>query len=147
MEEQIKLIAKRLRTIFVAFWAIAVLLIIIGEVWGDNWALFAGNARAAYYGETAVILLTAACVPVSLKLYAWVLARKIDKVAFEKALPLYLRWNMVRMALLALPLLSGIVIYYLILSSTGLLCAAIALTASLFCVPGEKRLRRELYID
>ena len=33
------------------------------------------------------------------------------------------------------------------LSTTGLLCALIALTASLFCLPGEERLRRELHIE
>ena len=33
------------------------------------------------------------------------------------------------------------------LSTTGILCALIALTASLFCVPSEKRMRQELFIQ
>ena len=33
------------------------------------------------------------------------------------------------------------------LSSTGALCALIGLTASLFCLPGEGRLRKELHIN
>ena len=37
--------------------------------------------------------------------------------------------------------------YYFTLSSTGALCALIGLTASFFCLPGEKRLRAELHID
>lgn len=37
--------------------------------------------------------------------------------------------------------------YYIMLSSTGALCALIGLTASLFCLPGEGRLRKELHIN
>lgn len=36
--------------------------------------------------------------------------------------------------------------YYLTLGSLGLLCALITVTASLFCIPGDKRLREENYI-
>ena len=48
---------------------------------------------------------------------------------------------------LALPLMAGFLTYYGMLSTTGLLCALIALTASLYCLPGEERLRRELHIE
>ena len=53
----------------------------------------------------------------------------------------------IRLVLLLLPLLAGFLTYYVMLSTTGLLCALIALTASLFCLPGEERLRRELHIE
>lgn len=43
--------------------------------------------------------------------------------------------------------MAGFLTYYGMLSTTGLLCALIALTASLFCLPGEERLRRELHIE
>ena len=52
-----------------------------------------------------------------------------------------------RLALLAIPVLAGFFTYYVMLSSTGVLCALIGLTASLFCLPGEGRLRKELHID
>ena len=52
-----------------------------------------------------------------------------------------------RLALLALPVLGGFLTYYMVLSNTGVLCALIALTASLFCLPGEERLRKELHIN
>ena len=51
------------------------------------------------------------------------------------------------MVLLALPVIAGFLTYYAMLSTTGLLCGLIALTASLFCLPGEERLRRELHIE
>lgn len=75
------------------------------------------------------------------------LYRRIDRVGIAYALQLYVFWSGMRLVLLALPLLAGFLTYYGMLSTTGLLCALIALTASLFCLPGEERLRRELHIE
>ncbi|EJW91995.1 hypothetical protein, membrane [gut metagenome] len=63
------------------------------------------------------------------------------------ALRLYVRWYAVRLFLLALPVGFGFLSYYMLMSSKGVLCALIGLTASLFCLPGEERLRRELHIE
>jgi hypothetical protein len=76
-----------------------------------------------------------------------VLTRKIDKVSLPEALRLYSFWSKVRVAMLSLPVWVGLAVYYLTLSNKGLLCAFIALTASLFCLPGEGRLRKELHIN
>lgn len=108
---------------------------------------YADDVRTTYYAETLSILLAAACVPLSLKLFAWVLYRRIDRAGIARALQLYVFWSGIRLVLLALPLMAGFLTYYGMLSTTGLLCALIALTASLFCLPGEERLRRELHIE
>ncbi len=147
MEEQIKRKIFRLKCGFVCFWILPVLFIVWGETDPEWIGLYVGNARIAYYAETIVILLTALCVPFSLKLFAWVLRRKIDAVSIADALQLYEIWSTIRLILLALPLWAGLVMYYLLLSNKSLLCALIAFTASLFCLPGEKRLRNELHID
>lgn len=147
MEEQIKKTAARTGIAFACFWMLPALLVLFGETGGDWVGLYAGDVRAAYIAETVTILLTACCVPVSLKLFAWMLTRKIDAVTLPQALRLYGLWSNVRLALLALPVVAGLLTYYLALGSTGILCALIALTASLFCLPGEERLRRELRID
>lgn len=147
MEEQIKKTAASVRGTFLCFWVLPILLVVAGEMengWTGAWA---DDVRAAYLTETVVILLTAVCVPVALKLFAWVMARRIDQVSLPVALRLYRRWCGVRLVLLAIPVLTGLLGYYLVLSNTGVLCACIGLTASLFCVPGEERLRRELHIN
>lgn len=147
MEEQIKKTAARVRTTFAYFWLLPVLLVILGET-GGNWVgMYAGDVRAAYTAETIAILLAATCVPLSLKLFSWVLVRKIDVVALPEALRLYVLWNGIRLALLAIPVIVGFLTYYMMLSHTGALCALIGLTASLFCFPGEGRLRKELHIN
>ena len=138
MEEQIKHVASRLKVIFISFWLLPVIWIIVGETGGDWVGIYAADVRTTYFAETLSILLVAACVPVSLKLFAWVLTRKIDKVSLPEALRLYSFWSKVWV---------GLAVYYLTLSNKGLLCAFIALTASLFCLPGEGRLRKELHIN
>ena len=115
---------------------------------GAAWTgVFAGEARLEYVLETVVILLTVVCVPLSLKLFAWVMEKQIDPSGFRRALRLYAWWSTVRALLLFLPALCGFVGYGLLLSNACLLCGLIALVAMLFCVPGTQRLQRELHID
>lgn len=147
MEEQIKKTTTRVRITFACFWILSILLVLLGETGGEWVGMYAGDVYVTYMAETITILLAAFCVPVSLKLFSWVLIRKIDVVTLPEALRLYALWSGVRLALLAIPVLAGLFTYYIMLSSTGVLCALIGLTASLFCLPGEERLRKELHIN
>lgn len=147
MEELIQQVLKRQKTVYILFWTLPFLIVFGGECGGDWVGAFADNVRACYLTDTVGILLAASCVPLALKLFSWVLTKKIDVVSFPEALRLYFRWSSVRLMILELAILVNIFTYYLTLSNTGLLCALIALTASLFCVPGEKRLREELHIN
>lgn len=147
MEELIKKILSQMKAQFIAFWILPVLLILLGET-GSEWVgMYADNVRTIYIFETTTILLTAICVPISLKLFAWVLINRIDKKSIINAIRLYVFWSGIRLLLLSLPVLMGFMVYYLTLSNKGVLCAFIALTASLFCLPSEKRIRKELQID
>lgn len=147
MEKEIKKTTAHVKVAFACFWMISILLVISGEM-GSSWVgLYVGNISATYMAETITILLTASCVPISLKLFSWVLTRKIDIAALPKALRLYALWSDIRLVLLSLPVLTGFFTYYMMLSTTGVLCGMIVLTASLFCLPGEERLRKELHID
>lgn len=147
MEEKIKRVASRTKMLFVCFWVLPVFLVIFGELGGEWVGAYAGDVRAAYFAESVTILLTALLVPVSLKLFSWVLDRRIDVATLPDALRLYALWSGVRLALLAVPVLAGFLTYYVMMSNQGALCALIALTASLFCLPGENRLRKELHIN
>ncbi|WP_321331378.1 hypothetical protein [uncultured Bacteroides sp.] len=144
MEQKIKHISKKLSLQYLLFWLFPVLLTIAYEC---NWldvGLYATDVRMQYYLETLGILLTVGCVPLSLKLFSFVLKKGISEVSFATALRQYFWWSAVRLCLLEIAVLACIVIYYLTLDNIGGLCALIALTASVFCLPGEKRLREEL---
>ncbi len=147
MEELIQKTLLKLKIEYALFWALPILVIILGEC-DMEWAgLYADNVRVSYISETVGILAAASCVPLALKLFSWILLKKIDVVSFPEALKLYFDWSSIRLLILEVALLINILTYYLTLSNTGLLCALIVLTASLFCVPGEKRLRGELHIN
>lgn len=147
MEEEIKKAAKRTKNLFIAFWALAAALAAAGECGGTWTGLYAGCEPLGYWCETAVALSVLVCVPAALKLFSVALNRKIGKMPLPVALRLYERWSAIRLLLLALPVMGGLLAYYALMSATGGLCALIGLVASLFCVPGEKRLRSELKID
>lgn len=147
MEERIKQVTRLLKVLYACYWLLAVFIVVCSET-TDYWTgLYADDVRTTFEAETITILLAVVCVPVSLKLFSWVLDHKIDVVSLPVALRLYAGWNAVRLVLLALPVMAGLFTYYLTLSTKGVLCALIALTASLFCIPGENRLRKELRID
>lgn len=147
MEEEIRRTNKLIQTVYFVFWLLPVCLVIAGET-GDSWVgLYAEQVRTTYLAETLVILLTASMVPLSLKLFSWILEKKINTAHLPHALRLYAVWSCIRLCMLALPALSGLAVYYLMLSNKSVLCALISLTASLFCIPGIKRLRRELQLE
>ncbi|MEG1562998.1 MAG: hypothetical protein RR365_04630 [Bacteroides sp.] len=147
MEEEIKRTVRLLKRSYAAFWVLPLGCIMLGET--DVAAVGGGadNRSVSYFLESACILLTAVCVPLSLKLFSLVLTKKIDTYTFPVALYRYKQWSLVRLAILELGVLFGLVVYYYTLSSTGVLCAAIGLTASFFSLPGEKKLREELRIN
>ncbi len=147
MEDEIKKTVAHIKVTFACFWAFPILFVAFGEVENDWVGMYAGNVSVTYMAETITILLAALCVPLSLKFFSWGMTRKIDAAAFPKALKLYARWSDVRLLMLAVPVVAGLFTYYAMLSTAGVFCAVIALTASLFCLPGEGRLRREMHID
>ena len=149
MEENIRQAVATLKRNYAYLWFAALLIVILGETGGFNLTgAYADNVRAVYFTETIVILLTACCVPAALKLFAWVKRKKIDaNSCTEEALGQYVMWSSVRILLLAIPVITGVIGYYLMQSSSCILCTCIAFTASLFCIPSEKQLRKDLMID
>ena len=119
MDELIRKAARLLRTLYISFWLVPVVVVILGET-TEGWVgYYAGDVRTTYFAEALCILLAAICVPVSLKLFAWVLKRRIDVAAMGRALQMYVFWSGMRMVLLALPVIAGFLTYYAMLSTTG----------------------------
>ena len=147
MERKINAVLKSVKNVYYCFWIFPIAIVLLGESVDVCVGCYATNLQLIFLAETILILFTALCVPLALKLFAQILIKKIDKLSIADALKQYRMWSIVRLGLLALPLLMGFSVYYLMLSTKGLLCALIALTASLFCVPSEKRMRAELHIE
>lgn len=147
MEEHIKRAVRNLNISYVFFWVLPAFLLGAGELELIPVGSIEGNIQATYYFETIGILLTALCIPLSLKLFSLVLKKKIDNMTITLALKRYVQMSIVRLGILEIAIIVNLLCYYLTLSSTGNLCMLIGLTASLFCLPSEKKLRNELHIS
>lgn len=149
MEESIRQAVTTLKRNFAYLWFAALFIIILGESGGFSLTgAYADNVKVVYFTETIVILLTACCVPAALKLFAWIKKKITDVgISIDTAMREYVTWSNIRVVLLSLPVVAGIVCYYLMQSTSCILCACIGLTASLFCVPSEKQLKKDLMID
>ncbi|MBO7602662.1 MAG: hypothetical protein J6S94_06540 [Bacteroidaceae bacterium] len=149
MEESIRQAVTTLKRNFAYLWFAALFIIILGESGGFSLTgAYADNVKVVYFTETIVILLTACCVPAALKLFAWIKKKITDVgISIDTAMREYVTWSSIRVVLLSLPVVAGIVCYYLMQSTSCILCACIGLTASLFCVPSEKQLKKDLMID
>lgn len=128
------------------FWLLPILLVMAYEFDFLPVGLYADDPRMMYVLETAGILTAIVCVPLSLKLFNIVLKKKIDEVHLEEALSKYIFWSGVRLGVLEIAVLLNVFVYYLTLSNVGAFCGLIALTASVFCLPSEKRMREELNV-
>ena len=136
MEEKIKRAVSRTKMMFVYFWLLPVFLVII-------WRNGRRMGRCLCRGRVPRILrrLSRFCL-----LLCWCLfpeaffmdADQEDRCRCHYGCAASVCTVEVRLALLAMPVLAGFLTYYMMLSNKGVLCALIALTASLFCLPGEK---------
>ena len=147
MEKQINNTVKTLIYGYVAYWLLSLVLFIIGECDDYFTGIMAENFKQTYIFETITILLTAAFIPASLKLFSVVLQKRINNISIDRALKEYALWSSVRLMMLLAVTLCGIFCYFLTLSSTGGLCALMGITASLFCIPSELKMRRDLHIE
>lgn len=146
MEKKIKQVVQNLKIQYVLFWLVPVILLILFETNVFNIGIYADDPTQQYIWETAGILIAIGLVPLSLKLFSVILKKKIDQQPFPVALKQYLYWSTIRLAILEIAVLLNILVYYFTLNNVGGLCALLALTASIFCLPSEKRLREELNI-
>lgn len=144
METQIKATIKKLRIQYGLYLVIAVLIMVLYQTGVILEGAYANDYTMRYALETTGIIATMVLVPVSLKLFSIKLVKRIQSAPLEEALKRYMRWSTVRLMLLALATYLNIMIFYMVLSNVGGLCALIGVTASLFCLPGEKRMREEL---
>ena len=106
-----------------------------------------GNARAEYLVQLTGVLMAICLIPMSLRMFGLFITRYVRNLDIEKALKSYRRWSEVRIIMLFVTAFFNISMYYWTMDITGLLCGGMALVASLFCIPGRKRLMSELDLD
>lgn len=134
----------RLKVEYALLWILPLLLAGLYEADILPQGSLADRMPASYYLHTAGILLALVCIPVSLRLFQLSLTRYVRQLPVRRALRSYRHWSEARLCLLLVPALANVAVYYCTLETTGLLCAGMVMTASLFCAPGRQRLENEL---
>lgn len=147
MDKQINKIVGRLKLQYGLFLGIGILLSVAYETGLLPEGIYADDVRMEYIMETAGILLAVIAIPLSLKLFSIVLNKRIAETSVLDAFAKYSFWSGIRLFILLIAVLFNLVVYYSTLSNVGILCALMTVVASFFCIPGEKRLREELFLD
>lgn len=132
---------------YIVFWVLVILTLALYELDVLPQGILIDDAHTSYMLEVLGVLLTVCLIPFSLRLFNLSLVHLVKQRALESALISYRRWSEIRLALLLAPALVNLSVYYWTLETTGLLCSAMVMLASFFCVPGMKRLRSELNLD
>ena len=144
MKKQIKQLLNVLKIEYFGLWVLPIALCVLYETGIFTEGLYVGDASMEYIVQSVCILLTIGLIPLSLRLFSFNLMKCVKALPLMEALKSYRRWSEVRLCLLAVPAIIGVSFYYLTLNTTGVFCAGMALIASLFCVPSEKRMKDEL---
>ena len=100
-----------------------------------------GNAGAEFFLSVTMELLALVAIPVALRLFKW---QRIDaalKKGKDKAL---LRWGVLRLLMLSLPLLANVLFYYLLMRPSFLYLAIIFFLCLFFVYPYMGRCMREV---
>lgn len=144
MEKKIKQLLQCLQVEYLWVWILPLLLVILYETGVMTEGMYAGDVRMDYILQSVGILLAVGLIPLSLRLFSLSLVKNVKQLSLPEALKSYRRWSEIRIGMLLVPVLVNLSFYYLTMNNTGVLCAMMALIASLFCIPTRKRMLDEL---
>jgi hypothetical protein len=122
MEKNIKELLKRLKLEMIAFWLISLLVFLAGEYGFLPFGLLASDKQLVFTLDTATICSTLLLIPLALKLFQLNTTRSLLRMNMDDSLVSYHRWSIVRLSILLVCMLFDLVVYYLVVDSTGLLC-------------------------
>lgn len=146
MEEKIKKIVKYLNICFYSGWAGILMICVLFEIDLLPEGLWVGYMPVIYIGQSIAILASMAVIPFALKLFSLKLT-KTNEMGLEPALHSYIRWANIRLFLLFASALIDMLVYYFTMETAMFFCALMVLATSLYCVPSEKRLRKDIKLD
>jgi hypothetical protein len=147
MNEKIDKLLATLKIEYSFFWIGSLSLIPLYESNIIQEGIYTDDVKIKYILYTVGILLSVILIPLALKLFSVSLVNRIRNLSIDDAMKSYRKWSEIRLGLLFIPAILNISFYYMTMDTTGILCASMALIASLFCVPDKKKILNELDIE
>lgn len=124
------------RICFVVVWIIACMQAVLSELGVFPVAYVRLDAAGQYVIQLVGIVLTLACIYVSLKWYKFsFVKRRMTNDIDERN---YHQQGLFRVVVIAVPILYNLFLYYATLNSQLSFCFLISMLASVFCWPKEK---------
>ena len=121
-------------------WLIVVATVVLGELDVIPNGLVVPQSSTEVSLNVAVVALTLVGVPLALRLFTLNTTKGLRRMNNDEALRSYHVWSALRMTILGLTAVSGIVVYYLAFSISGLFCALVALCMTIYCWPSCEKI-------
>lgn len=146
MQRFIKQVLRWLIIEFAVTWILAILTFVAGELrWIPNGLYHTVNgSQTEYYLNMSSVVLVLVCIFLAVQLFSLNTRRSLKRMNHDEALRAYHVWSIVRLALLLIAAIYGIVVYFLLMNTTGILCACMAMVTTLACIPSEEKLSKYL---
>ena len=145
-----KKISRNIRLFFAALVMLVLAIPVAVEFNLDSMASFKGlsvgvyDEQMIYVIEVVMFFLTGGCILFALKFFDRLWLRRVAEVKEEEKASKYIAAYMIRLALLTIPMLSGVVFYYSLLANWGLYYALACFVTSLFCLPSPEGVEIEM---
>lgn len=143
MEQNIKTLVRQLAIAYAAYIICVLAFAATYEFMPGAKGALAGNAAAEYTIDTMCMLLTIIVVPLSIKIFAKMIARHRSLDIAERAARYHVMWN-IRILCYAIVTVMDLWAYYATLNNIGAFCALICVIASLLFLPTRKRIGDDL---
>lgn len=137
---------KRTRKYLLAVW-ICVLLVsafvlIVFECNVGPIGMLVGKSNSEFVLMSVMELLTVVAIPLALRLFKF---RHVHEELVRRKEVALLKWGMVRLAILAIPFISNMLLYYLFMQVAFGYMAIIVMICMVFVYPGKERCAFEVH--
>ena len=132
---------KILMSVFVAGVVLVLSVAVAGELGWLPVAEKPGNSELEFVVLTVMELLTLAMIPLALKLFKF---KKVKQEFAEKGALALVKWGLIRLNMLLLPMFLNALFYYLFVNNSFGLMAIILCVCLVFVYPSKKRCEAEL---
>lgn len=145
MEKRIQSLLLMLRIESCVSWIVVVIIFVLGILSVIVNGSVQPNTQKEFVLNTIGILSTLLVLPLALKLFLLNTTRSLRRMNHDEALDFYHVWSLVRLVIVTLCIAFNVVVYFMTLNMTGLLCAFIGVCITIYCLPTKQRITR--YLD
>ena len=139
MEKRIQSLILKLWCESVFGWVAVVVVFVLGELDVIENGTIAPNSHDEFVMNVISVLSTLLVLPLAMKLFLLNTTRSLRRMNHDEALSFYHVWSAVRLVLVVACIGFNIVAYFMTQNLTGLLCAAIGVCITVYCLPTKQK--------